>query len=121
MTPYNRLTPAQAELLAMLAEEAAEIIQDVGKILRFGFENSDPSKVKGPSNRLLLEAELADLEAVRQLLCEAGDITNPEQATLDRARDRKLFYSHHQRPPVVIPCQDPLSTEFFRSMIGEAD
>jgi hypothetical protein len=31
MTHFNGLTPAQAERLAMLAEEAAEVIQVIGK------------------------------------------------------------------------------------------
>ncbi len=39
---FNRLTPAEAERLAMLAEEAAEVIQIVGKILRHGYASYHP-------------------------------------------------------------------------------
>jgi hypothetical protein len=46
------LNPAQAERLAILAEECGEIVQVIGKILRHGFESTHPEG--GPTNRQLL-------------------------------------------------------------------
>lgn len=40
--PFNRLTPAEAERLALLAEECGEAIQAIGKILRHGYESNHP-------------------------------------------------------------------------------
>jgi hypothetical protein len=64
--PMNNLTHAEAERLAMLAEEAAEIGQMVGKILRFGYNSRHP--MGGPTNRQLLIGELQDLLAVVTLM-----------------------------------------------------
>ena len=55
----NDLTPAEVERLALLAEEAAEVIQVVGKIIRHGYESTHPNG--GKNNRELLEHELSDL------------------------------------------------------------
>lgn len=68
----NRLTPAQAERLAILIEEAAEVQQVATKILRHGYHSVHPGG--GPDNRELLMSEGGDLIAsIRLLLC-AKDI-----------------------------------------------
>lgn len=100
--PFNGLTPAQAERLAILAEEAGEIVQAVGKILRHGYESYNPDGDIRVSNRESLERELGDLSAAAQLMAGAGDIRAP---VVDMWRGRKLArltapaqqYLHHQR------------------------
>lgn len=52
------------ELLNILQEEAAEVIQAVSKIKRFGWE----STYAGPTNRAHLTEELGDLLCMIQLL-----------------------------------------------------
>lgn len=52
---FNQLTPAEAERLALLAEECGEVIQAIGKILRHGYESRHPDG--GPTNREALERE----------------------------------------------------------------
>lgn len=69
---FNGLSPQQAELLAMLSEEAGEIVQAIGKILRHGYESTHPDG--GPTNRDSLERELGDLRAIVEELCDNGDI-----------------------------------------------
>ena len=57
----NKLTPAQIERLHCLQEEAAEVIQIASKILRHGFDSSNPYDSSKTTNQMLLEKELGDL------------------------------------------------------------
>ena len=93
---YNGLTPAEAERLAMLAEEAGEIVQMVGKILRHGYESYHPDH-PGETNRQLLYGEIADLRGVMLLMSMAGDMntTHDEVQIITRAK-KKMRYAHHQ-------------------------
>ena len=95
---FNGLTPAEAERLAMLAEEeAAEVIQVVGKILRHGYASYHPNK-PSLTNRVLLMNELADLNAVQLLMEGSGDVFRTGDE-IEHAMTRKLTYTHHQAKP----------------------
>lgn len=62
------------EILDILQEECAEVIQAVSKVKRFGWDNSHEGK---PTNRIHLTEEIGDLEAMIQLLkdrCEVSTI-----------------------------------------------
>mgnify|MGYP003393214954 CR=1 FL=1 len=91
---FNKLTPAELERLACLAEECAEIIQVVGKILRHGYESTYPAC--GTTNRQMLERELGDALAVVGMMSETKDI---DRDVVDKAIDAKLYrigtYLHH--------------------------
>ena len=93
---FNGLTPAQAERLAMLAEEAAEVIQIVGKILRHGLDSYPPGKPY-LVNTLLLEKELCDFDAVRRLMTHEGDINPFGEDGIQVSLRKKMQYAHHQR------------------------
>ena len=43
MSNFSRLSAGEVERLAILAEECGEVIQVVGKVLRFGFEPCPPA------------------------------------------------------------------------------
>jgi NTP pyrophosphatase (non-canonical NTP hydrolase) len=58
----------QSEILSILQEECAEVIQAASKISRFGIDNFKPDKPK--TNREHLEEELGDLMCMIQLLTE---------------------------------------------------
>lgn len=58
----------QTHLLACLAEECAEIIKEVGKILRFGIDDKNFLMPEGQSNRERLTSELNDLMGVITML-----------------------------------------------------
>lgn len=92
---FNKLTPAQAERLAMLAEECAEVIQCVTKILRHGYGSYHPDDAERTTNRQSLERELADLWAIADRMEKVSDIctliTSP-----DKIWARKLRWTHHQ-------------------------
>ena len=94
---FNGLTPAEAERLAMLAEEAAEVIQVVGKILRHGYSGYNPDE-PNLDNRVLLMNELADFNSVQLLMEGSGDVFRTGDE-IERVLARKLTYTHHQAKP----------------------
>lgn len=61
-------TPYERELLTILIEEAAEVIQRATKLLRFGATEIQPEQ--SFSNRERLSLELGDMAAVLTLLAE---------------------------------------------------
>lgn len=97
---FNQLTPAQAERLAILAEECGEVIQIIGKILRHGLESCHP--VTGEVNRTALVRELYDVKAAMVLMGvdipETMEDSHWQQAAISQAISKKLIYSHHQEP-----------------------
>ena len=88
------LTDAQRERLACLAEEAAEIVQAVGKILRHGY---DSRYHDGTTNTAALEREIGDLTYVVDCMSLAGDV---DAGAIDAAREAKVprfrKYTHYQ-------------------------
>lgn len=97
---FNNLTPAQAERLAILAEECAEVIQIVGKILRHGMESFHPVTLE--SNRAALLREITDVKAAMVIIgvdLPAVMIDSPvQEAAIVQAINKKLAYAHHQEP-----------------------
>ena len=96
--PFNKLTDAEAERLAMLAEEAGEIVQIVGKILRHGYESYHPDDPNKKQNRWILQDEINDLAGVVYGMQAAADLSVMTMQEHHRitAWQRKLKYSHHQ-------------------------
>lgn len=94
---FNKLTPAQAERLAMLSEECGEVIQIIGKIQRHGYNSSHPSDPLTPNVRLL-EKEIADVLGVHLAMIRSGDIRSPGdiEYAAECAWSKKLKFSHHQ-------------------------
>lgn len=105
MEHFNKLTPAEAERLSILAEECAEVIQVVGKIQRHGFESGHPNG--GPSNRALLEKELGDVRFAMDFMREGGDV---DLDHIDQAMSEKALniqqYLHHNKHLIGIQ-QEP--------------
>ena len=95
---FNGLTPAQAERLAMLAEECGEVIQIIGKILRHGYANYHPDRPH-ITNKQLLQRELTDLFAVQNQIYAQDRVSLPSSLSVDAAWAKKLRYSHHQEEP----------------------
>jgi NTP pyrophosphatase (non-canonical NTP hydrolase) len=60
------MTESDNETMDILQEEAAEVIQAVSKIRRFGIDNAKPGKDQ--SNREHLEEELGDVLAMIDIL-----------------------------------------------------
>lgn len=92
---FNALSPGEAELLACLAEEAAEVIQVVGKILRHGYESTYPEC--GTSNRDMLERELGDFRAITSMMVHRGHLCGAQIISAKEAKKKRVQkYLHHQ-------------------------
>lgn len=94
---FNKLTPGQAERLAMLAEECAEVIVEVNKALRHGLDSYHPDN-PGVNNRDRITKELIDVEAVLKMMYLSNDFTMPRRLNdVQNAFNKKLKYAHHQQ------------------------
>lgn len=93
----NGLSPAEAERLAILAEECAEVIQVVGKILRHGYASFHPAN-PDMTNRDLLTQEMGHVFAAQDMMVLAGDVeeTDIDHSLHEKQRKIKPFL-HHQR------------------------
>lgn len=93
----NNLTEAEAERLAILAEECAEVIQQVCKIQRHGFNNDWLKQRLMPSNRDRLEEEVGHLKNAINVMLEAGDMSySCIGAALEAKQGTIAPYLHHQ-------------------------
>src|SRR4051812_10611568 len=93
---FNRLTPAEAERRALLAEEMGEAVQSIVKILRHGYESTHPDG--GPTNRQSLEKELGDVHHAMTRLYFADDVDAASVSSHADAKAAKVGkYLHHQQ------------------------
>ena len=76
------------EVMDILQEECAEVIQAVSKINRFGIDNFKPGKAK--TNREHLEEELGDMIAMICILEKMGVIDQNALEIATRAKIQKL-------------------------------
>lgn len=85
------MNPQEKEVMDILQEECAEVIQAVSKISRFGLDNFKPGKPK--TNRQHLEEELGDMMAMIDILqrMEIVSWTNIEIAKIAKIEKLKLW------------------------------
>jgi NTP pyrophosphatase (non-canonical NTP hydrolase) len=69
------------ELMVIMGEEAAEVIQETSKIIRFGIS---------PENRDRLEKELGDFLCMYELMCEMDFVDSAKVAMAASAKREKL-------------------------------
>ena len=95
---FNKLTPAETERLACLAEECGEVIQAVGKILRHGYADYSPLDPTHTDNRKKLQKELGDLRYWMVEMCNVGDV-NKEAIHIyaDEKSVNVQKWLHHQK------------------------
>ena len=79
------------EVMDILQEECAEVIQAISKISRFGLDNLKPGKLK--TNKEHLEEELGDLQAMVDILQELDIVsfTNIERAAEAKREKLKIW------------------------------
>ncbi|CAJ3245003.1 hypothetical protein [Burkholderia pseudomallei] len=93
----NRLNEAEAERLALLAQQMGQAIDALGKILRHGYESTHPLTPQGPTNRDLLEKEIAHVLVAARLMFDAGDIRRVPCDIYEQEKREELHrYLHHQ-------------------------
>lgn len=81
----DKMSEDYKEVMSILQEECAEVIQAVSKINRFGMDNYKPGKPK--TNREHLEEELGDVLAMICILEKMGVVG---QANLEKATKAKI-------------------------------
>jgi NTP pyrophosphatase (non-canonical NTP hydrolase) len=81
----DKMTTQEKEVMDILQEECAEVIQAVSKISRFGLNNYKPGKPK--TNREHLEEELGDLYAMINIL---HDMDIVSWSNIERASEAKI-------------------------------
>ena len=95
MEHFNGLSPAETERLAILAEEAGEIVQIVSKALRHGLDFKHPET--GETNRAAIARELGDLDAICGRMVAAGDLNQMQVKVASQRKTKKLpRWTHHQ-------------------------
>lgn len=97
---YRATTDEQTEQLAVLAEEMGEALQIVGKVLRHGYQSSNPNDPDRVSNRKLLAREVGDVLHAVCMMIEGGHFLSKEELIL-RQSEKSLSiekYLHHARP-----------------------
>ncbi len=83
---FNKLTPAEAERLDVLAEECAEIIQVVAKIKRHGYESANPLIADSETNRQALAREIGHFE---MMLCEMYNLRDVDPIAINDSAVKK--------------------------------
>jgi len=85
----GKCTHEEKEILNILLEECAEVIQAISKIFRFGFESCHPEH---PiiTNRVHLTEELGDLYCMMNLLSQRGVVPSDEVIRYSEMKLAKL-------------------------------
>ena len=82
------MTNESIEVLHILQEECAEVIQAISKVNRFGIDNSKPGTSK--TNRDHLEEEIGDILAMIEILQQSKMIDSNKIANAKMAKFEKL-------------------------------
>lgn len=88
----TQLTPYQMELLGILQEECAEVIQIISKIRRFGIDSYNPTD-PNVTNMDLLNLEIADVQALIEMIKET-----PNSPVIQEVLDQRI---HHKKQKVL--------------------
>jgi hypothetical protein len=93
----NELSPAQAERLAILAQECSEVVHACTMALRHGLDSHSPNDPNKVTNRQYILNEIGDVSAAMFLLLNSGDLPNPPSDEYIYSKlDRLKKYTHHQ-------------------------
>lgn len=111
------MTNTELELLGLLQEECAEVIQIVSKVRRFGYDSQNPYDPSGKSNLTLLKDEVGDVLAILKLLLQEGNLKKEE---IDERVDWKLqkldLHWGYKLPP---PSEDESKADrIFREILA---
>lgn len=92
----RRPTQPQRERLVLLAEECAEVIHAVTKILRHGYDSGHPRG--GSDNREDLERECGNLRYAMVLMTTAKDIDKQEVHRFAQLKSEDVREYLHDQP-----------------------
>jgi NTP pyrophosphatase (non-canonical NTP hydrolase) len=97
MKPPNILTVSEQERLQILIEECGEVIQAASKVLRHGYESTNPTIEGSLTNREFLEKELGHLSNIRDMMVGHTDL-NKYNITQSEIKKRQSIsqWLHYQ-------------------------
>lgn len=99
---FNCLSEAEQERLSILIEECGEVVQAACKILRHGYESTNPKAVTPDdefpeTNRQGIERELGDLQHALLRMERAGDVSPQRIVERQNSKPERIKpYLHHQ-------------------------
>lgn len=85
----QELTPHQMELLGILQEECAEVIQIISKIRRFGINSYNPGDPESGTNFELLNLEVADVIGLIEMVKDTENTPLNEELLQKRVEYKK--------------------------------
>ena len=95
---FNKLKPDELERLALLMEDCSEVIHIIGKIIRHGYESTDPTKDDNATNRYLLQEEIGQLLWAVDEMIRLDDVDKGSIIYIRQNRKKKVLeYLHHYR------------------------
>jgi hypothetical protein len=89
ITPLNPPSEREREALTILQEECSEVIKEVSKILRFGWDSHHPND-PSTTNRNLLEEEVGQLSRMIRFMKENDYLDNGNMARASEKKVEKL-------------------------------
>jgi len=87
----------EEHLLVCLAEECAEVIHEIGKILRFGMNDNHPSEKNIIKNEQRLNNEINDVMGVVEMLQEEGVKIDIDEDRVAAKKQKILKYMAYAR------------------------
>lgn len=94
---HPSLSPAEAERLECLAEEAGEVVKACMKVLRHGYHNYHPNDPDRTTNQMVLAREIGNLHHVEEQMHLSGDINDHEVRAGELIKKRNWpRYTYHQ-------------------------
>jgi len=89
----NPASEAETEVLNLITEECAEVIQIISKIARFGFDSYHPTDPTKETNRAHLETEIGDLLCLLGIASERKifDYENVQKAVTAKREKLKVY------------------------------
>lgn len=91
---FHGLTPEELEALALMTEEAGEVVQAAMKIVRHGMHSRHP--VTMADNKASLEKEIGDFKAVVKVATDAAILDDESiDITMQRKPGKLARFLHH--------------------------
>lgn len=103
--PELQPIPFQYEI-AILGEECGEVVQMVGKIMRFGIESYDPADKDRRTNHQLLHDEVGDILAAIEFATDRGFLDSETLLTRKFNKRKKL---HAMAPGPLLAVGTPIA------------
>ncbi len=89
----NPATESETEVLNLITEECAEVIQIISKIARFGFDSYHPTDPTKETNRSHLETEIGDLLCLLEIASDRDifDLMEVQKAVFAKKEKLKIY------------------------------